>query len=357
MLKYWPLIRNSTAFKLGITALVSFVLYQLAAFLLPILLSIGLAFILYPLVNLITKIQVSRLSVHINRIVAIIVAILAFCAFMVLAVGLILLPLFGQINELFARMPSLAAKVHNADLESLFQVGIGQLPSDFDMLFDDLVNWGMGFIGGVLHNLVISSIDIVKNLVGLLIVPFLTFYFLKDWRELRAMLIHFFTYQDQPRAAQVLDKIGLTLANYVNGLGKCSLISAFCITLGTAYLGIDFPLVLGFWALLAETVPVVGPMLGAVPAIFIALGQSSSTAIQVALFYIIYYQIDANFIMPKIMGEKIDLHPVIILLSLLLGGKLFGILGMIFSVPVAVVYRVLYRELWHAGEEAQQGNG
>ncbi len=357
MFKYWPRIRTSTAFKLAVTALVSILLYESAAFMLPIFLSVGLAFVLYPLVNVITRLKLSRLYVHVDRIVAIIVAIMAFCALLVLAVGLILLPLFGQINELFQRMPSLAAKVHSTDWENLIQFGVGKLPSNFDMLLDDMINWGMGFIGSVLHNLVRSSINIVSNLVGLLIVPFLTFYFLKDWRELRAMLINFFTYEAQPKVARVVDRIGLTLSAYVNGLGKCALISGFCITLGTAIIGMDFPLVLGFWAILAETVPVVGPMLGAVPAIFIAFGQSSSMAVHVALFYLIYYQIDANFIMPKIMGEKIDLHPVIILLSLLIGGKLFGILGMIFSVPVAVVYRVLYKELWHAGESSEKNAG
>ena len=108
--------------------------------------------------------------------------------------------------------------------------------------------------------------------------------------------------------------------------------------------------VLGFWAILAETVPVVGPIMGAVPAIFIAYGQSPEAALHVAIFYAVYYQLDANFLMPKIMGQRLDLHPVLVIRSLLVGAKLFGILGMVFAVPVAAVYRVLYKELWHAEE-------
>jgi predicted PurR-regulated permease PerM len=91
--------------------------------------------------------------------------------------------------------------------------------------------------------------------------------------------------------------------------------------------------------------------MGAVPAIFISYGQSSEAALHVAIFYAVYYQLDANYIMPKIMGQKIDLHPVLVIASLLIGAKLFGILGMIFAVPVAAVYRVLYKELWHSAEE------
>ena len=91
--------------------------------------------------------------------------------------------------------------------------------------------------------------------------------------------------------------------------------------------------------------------MGAIPAVFLASRIDTSTAMHVAIFYIIYYQLDANIIMPKIMGKNIDLHPFMIIASLIIGAKLFGILGMIFAVPVAAVYRVLYKELWHIGDE------
>lgn len=89
----------------------------------------------------------------------------------------------------------------------------------------------------------------------------------------------------------------------------------------------------------------------AVPAVFIAYSQNTSSAFSVALFYLVFYQIDGNILMPRIMGSKIDLHPVVLILSLLIGAKLYGILGMLFAVPVAAVYRVLYKELWHSSDE------
>lgn len=354
MLKYWPIIRSSTFFKLGVTAAVSYVIYLLSGFLLPLLLAVGLAFILYPLVNAIAQVRVAHGMIQLSRVVAIVLALLAFCIFVVMIIGFILLPLFGQMNEFLQKLPLFMAQsqtnIH--DFNSMLQdpTKIPLLPSDFNMLMTAVVNWTMGFVSTVLRNLVQSSLSIVQSLIGLIIVPFLAFYFLKDWRELREMAINLFNYDVQEKAAAVIDEIGRTLSAYVRGLVKLSLMSGFVITIGTAVLGIEFPLVLGFWAILAETVPVVGPLMGAVPAIFIAYGQSPETALHIALFYLIYYQLDANFIMPKIMGQKIDLHPVILIISLLIGAKLFGILGMVFAVPVAAVYRVLYKELWHAGE-------
>lgn len=348
MFKYWPVIRSNTFFKLGVTAVISYILYLLSGFLLPILLAIGLAFLLYPVVDAISQIRMAHGTIKLSWAVAIVLALLAFCIFIVATVGFIILPLFGQMNEFIQKLPAIALKSNLNGLETVLDnpAALPVLPSNFNMLLEDMVNWATGFVSTLLSKLLKSSMEIFQNLIGMIIVPFLTFYFLKDWRDLRRMVINLFTKDVQPKAARIIDEIGKTLSAYVRGLGKLSLISGFCIAVGTAVLGIELPLVLGFWAILAETVPVVGPLMGAVPAIFIAYEQSPEAAFNVALFYLVYYQIDANVLLPKVMGKNVDVHPVVLIISLLIGAKLFGILGMVFAVPVAAVYGVMYRELW-----------
>lgn len=354
MFKYWPVIRSNTFFKLGVTAVISYILYLLSGFLLPILLAIGLAFLLYPVVDAISQIRMAHGMIKLSWAVAIVLALLAFCLFIVVTIGFIILPLFGQMNEFIQKLPAIAMKSNIVAFETALDnpAALPVLPSNFNMLFEDLVNWAMGFVSALLSKLLKSSMEIFQNLIGMIIVPFLTFYFLKDWRDLRRMVIGLFTHDVQPKAARILDEIGKTLSAYVRGLGKLSLISGFCIAVGTAVMGIELPLVLGFWAILAETVPVVGPLMGAVPAIFIAYEQSPESAFNVALFYIVYYQIDANILLPKVMGKNVDVHPVVLIISLLIGAKLFGILGMVFAVPVAAVYGVMYRELWHERKDS-----
>ncbi|MEE1194490.1 MAG: AI-2E family transporter, partial [Phascolarctobacterium sp.] len=260
--EYWNAIKTSTWFKLLVATAVSYVLYLLAGFMLPILLAIGLAFGLYPLVNMITQVRVAHGMIKLSRAVAIVLALIGFLIFLCIAIGFIILPLFGQMNDLLVKLPALAAKSNIQDLDTMLQdpSKIPMLPSSFEMLTDGMINWAMGLVSGILRNLLRSSLEIVSNLIGLIIVPFLAFYFLKDWRDLRSMFINLFNYDVQDRVAQVVDNIGRTLSSYVRGLVKLSLISGFVITIGTAFLGIDFPLVLGFWAILAETVPVVGPI-------------------------------------------------------------------------------------------------
>ena len=319
MIKDFSTLRNSTAFKVAVAAFISFIFYLLGNFLLPILLAVGLAFLLHPVTKLFGKITLGRGTIHLSRVVTILMAFVAFGVIVFCAVTFIILPLFGQINALVGKIPDYTTKMDAATFDWLLEdpANYPRLPHNIESLFD-----------------------------------YITFYFLKDWRDLRAMLINFFSYEAQPRVAHIIDEIGITLSCYIQGLARLSLIAGFCIAVGTTILGIHYPLVFGLLAILAEMVPVVGPLIGAVPAVFIAYSQSPQSAFYVALFYLVFYQFDANVLMPRIIGRKIDLHPVILILSLLIGAKLYGILGMLFAVPVAAVYRVLYKELWHSTDEA-----
>ena len=110
MLKYWPQIRKSTFFKLGVVTAISYVLYLMAGFLLPLLLAVGLAFALYPLVNAIAQVRMAHGMIKLSRVVAIILALMAFCIFIFMIIGFIILPLFGQMNEFLQKLPALAVK-------------------------------------------------------------------------------------------------------------------------------------------------------------------------------------------------------------------------------------------------------
>ena len=349
----WKDIRKSTIFKLAVTAAVSYVLYSLASFFFPVLISVALAFALYPIVGWISNLRVGQGTIQISWICGVIFALLAFCLFIVGIFSFLILPLFGQINEFAQKLPELINESKVTDLNDFLKdpSKLPVLPSNLDMLVEDVMQWAMGFIGNLLRNLLKSGMDIVSGLIGLIVVPFLTFYLLKDWQDMRGWVINFFNPEDQPKVTSIINQIGSTISAYVRGLAKVACLSAFVIAIGTTSLGLEYPLVLGFLAFLAESIPVVGPVMGAIPAVFLASRIDTSTAMHVAIFYIIYYQLDANIIMPKIMGKNIDLHPFMIIASLIIGAKLFGILGMIFAVPVAAVYRVLYKELWHIGDE------
>ena len=354
---YVHYIQQHTVIKFLIAFVVSAVLYAMSSFLFPILLAIGLAFALYPLTRIFVRLQLGKTGMHPSRVAAIVLAFVVSAIFTVGVVSFVVLPLFGQLNELLAKLPEYSKQMQGDSLLGLLKdptaSGAPLLPSSLEGLLEDAINSIMGFLASVVRNLLNSTVQMVANLVGLVVVPFLAFYFLKDWRQLCLMITDLFTPGARPKVSHVLARIGVAISGYVEGLWKLSLLSALSVTIVLLILGVPYPLVFGLIALVAETIPVIGPMISAIPAIFVAYTATTpNTALLLAVFYIIYYTMDSQMLQPIVMGKKINLHPVVILLALMIGGKLFGILGMLFAMPVAAVYRVLYDELWHYdGEE------
>ena len=357
---YVHYIQQHTVIKFLIAFVVSAVLYAMSSFLFPILLAIGLAFALYPLTRIFVRLQLGKTGMHPSRVAAIVLAFVVSAIFTVGVVSSVVLPLFGQLNELLAKLPEYSKQMQGDSLLGLLKdptaSGAPLLPSSLEGLLEDAINSIMGFLASVVRNLLNSTVQMVANLVGLVVVPFLAFYFLKDWRQLCHMITDLFTPGARPKVSHVLARIGVAISGYVEGLWKLSLLSALSVTIVLLILGVPYPLVFGLIALVAETIPVIGPMISAIPAIFVAYTATTpNTALLLAVFYVTYYTMDSQMLQPIVMGKKIKLHPVVILLALMIGGKLFGILGMLFAMPVAAVYRVLYDELWHYdGEEPEK---
>jgi len=109
-------------------------------------------------------------------------------------------------------------------------------------------------------------------------------------------------------------------------------------------------LVLGLLAAATESIPIIGPIIGSVPAIMLAYLVSPILAFKVIIFYITVQLIENHIVVPNIMGHTIDLHPVIVIISLLIGSQLWGIIGMMLAVPAAAILRVLIRQLWITNE-------
>lgn len=357
---YVHYIQQHTMVKFLIAFVISAVLYAMSSFLFPILLAIGLAFALYPLTRIFVRLQLGKTGMHPSRVAAIVLAFVVSAIFTVGVVSFVVLPLFGQLNELLAKLPEYSKQVQGDSLLGLLKdptaSGAPLLPSSLEGLLEDAINSIMGFLANVVRNLLNSTVQMVANLVGLVVVPFLAFYFLKDWRQLCHMITDLFTPGARPKVSHVLARIGVAISGYVEGLWKLSLLAALSVTIVLLLLGVPYPLVFGLIALVAETIPVIGPMISAIPAVFVAYTATTpNTALLLAVFYIVYYTMDSQMLQPIVMGKKINLHPVVILLALMIGGKLFGILGMLFAMPVAAVYRVLYDELWHYdGEEPEE---
>jgi hypothetical protein len=105
---------------------------------------------------------------------------------------------------------------------------------------------------------------------------------------------------------------------------------------------IEFSFVIGVITCVADIIPYIGPFLGFIPAVLIALFKGPLTAFWVAALFCFVQWLENNIIGPKILGDSTGMHPLIVLILLIIGGGMFGVLGMIFSVPVAAVIKIIY---------------
>ena len=107
----------------------------------------------------------------------------------------------------------------------------------------------------------------------------------------------------------------------------------------------DFPIWLSLFNGILNIIPYFGPLFGAIPAVFIALLQSTEKAVWTGALLFIIQQIEGDIVSPKIVGECIRIHPIMIIILLLIGQKLGGFIGMVLAVPIAVILKVIYEDI------------
>ncbi len=156
--------------------------------------------------------------------------------------------------------------------------------------------------------------------------------------------------ESRGKVRKLIEEMGVVISGYIRGQVFISMIIGIFVFSGMYMLGIDYPLVLGILAACTESIPIIGPIFGSIPAILLAYLISPTLAFKVIIFYIIVQLIENQIVVPNIMGHTIDLHPVVVIISLLIGGQLWGIIGMMLAVPIAALLRVLIRQLWITNE-------
>ncbi|MBU4332000.1 AI-2E family transporter, partial [Patescibacteria group bacterium] len=126
--------------------------------------------------------------------------------------------------------------------------------------------------------------------------------------------------------------------------------------IGLLILGVRYALLLALFAGLMEIIPYIGPIFGAVPAVFIALTQSPIKGLLVIVLYLIIQQLENNLIVPKIMKRAVGLNPIVVILVILIGGKIAGIVGALIAVPVATAFSVMLKDFLDLRKQGESGN-
>ena len=253
----------------------------------------------------------------------------------------IFVPFISEFQEFIKSVPGMLAAVQQAvpELEKQYQLSL--MPPEAKSLFARILQ-DIGEYTLKIASFSLSAIfSFASTVVELIVVPFITFYMMKRGGYFVNAFIHIFP----DRFHHHLEEL-FVLNAYIRGQLLLSTLMAVVVFIGMWTLNIPYPLVIGLLAGIVEMVPLIGPIIGAIPPVLLGLLQGTTVMLQVIFFYIIVQQVDGHFVMPKLMGSIINVHPVAIIAGVLIGGKIFGVLGMMIAVPLVAVLQILLKHMW-----------
>jgi len=190
-----------------------------------------------------------------------------------------------------------------------------------------------------------SVMNIGQNLLSIAVVPILVYYFLSDGDTIGNRMLVLFPTKSRRIVKKIWRDIDKILGRYIlSQFLLCAIIGIFTFVI-LLILKVDYPIILSILNALFNIIPYFGPLFGAIPAILVAFLSSTKTAIWTAVWLYLIQQVEGNIISPKITGDSVSMHPVVVIILLIIGGEIGGFIGMVLAVPVGVIIKVVYEDL------------
>jgi predicted PurR-regulated permease PerM len=193
-------------------------------------------------------------------------------------------------------------------------------------------------LGGAL-GLAFGTVGFAVTLFG---VVFVGAYLLVDVRRFKAAYLRAVPHRYRRDFLALWDAFGHSLSRHLGGLALVLAIQGAISAVGLFLIGVPYALVLGAFVSLTAVIPYLGAWISAIPAVIVALTVSPTTALLAALLFLAIQQLEGNLLTPKIQGDTLRVHPVLVFLAVIVGGGLGGIVGVIVAVPSLAVLRVLF---------------
>lgn len=351
-------IRRQIMFWLLVVAAFLFFLWLLGDILLPFIAGMALAYFLDPVADLLERWGLGRLT-------ATIIILLLFVFFFVLAL-MVLIPILGsQVSVLLEALPDyvtrlqkLFASADYAWLRRFKDVETGLIGESTG----ELVKQGAGWIGALLKQIWASGKSLISIVSLLLVTPVVAFYLLYDWDRMVKKVDDLLPLDHRDTIRQIMSDIDAAVAGFVRGQGTLCLVLGIMYGTALTLAGLNFGLLIGLVSGLISFIPYVGSITGFVLSMVVAMVQFWPNYIPiliVAAIFIAGQFVEGNLLQPKLVGDRVGLHPVWVMFSLLAFGSLFGFSGLLVAVPASAAIGVVVRYLIdrYTGSELYYGHG
>jgi predicted PurR-regulated permease PerM len=184
--------------------------------------------------------------------------------------------------------------------------------------------------------------------MGLIVVPVLVFYFLKDDHVMRASFLRSLPAAWRDDTSEILDRINVAIGGFIRGQLKLCLAMGVITWAAMAMIGLDYALIMGLIAGATEFIPYLGPILGIIMPVAVAAFEGPDKLALVGIAFVCLQVLEGNILAPRIMSGDVGIHPVLIIFVLMAGGQVGGITGMIIALPTAVILKVFYEHFYLA---------
>jgi predicted PurR-regulated permease PerM len=250
-----------------------------------------------------------------------------------------------EAGKLINRIPTIVTNVVSNDLISSWDAQLGgniTAAADGALEFlTDTTNWPT-LLGGVLQ----VGFGVLSGVVGFIIVVILSIYFMASLEPMKEYLSRLTAASKRERFKKLTDQVALSVGRWVMGQTSVALLHATVLFIFLTIVGSQYSLLLSLAAFLLALIPLVGPASAGLLVVGVSYLSGSSFALWAVIYYLVYLQVEAYLISPRVMKRAVSVPASIVVIAALMGGTLMGILGALIAIPVAASILLIIREVW-----------
>lgn len=323
------------------TLFILYLSYMLVNIIIIFIIAVLLGFIFAPFVRMLEGLGLSRSLSTLSIFIV-------FGLLVYLGLSYVIPQLVYQMNQLIVSLKDFSLKDELNIIEKKI-LGVfplftsGELSAKVQALISKTFN-------DTINHLTIYLSNILSILAILVIVPFISFFLLKDTAQIQKYLIHKVPNKYFEPSYWIFKRVTLQLGRFVRGWIFDATFVGVALGFGFYLIGLPNSLPLGVIAGLGHLIPYFGPLIGGVPAAIISIIQTGDLS-QIPLIMLIItitYTLDNGFVQPYVFSKSVDMHPIIIILLIIAGSQLFGLIGMLLAVPVTTVVKTAVTEIYFA---------
>ena len=335
-------ITTLTIFKVILVFLLLYFLYLIKDILAVLFVSLILASAVDPWVDWMHSKKLPR-SIAILFIYLVVLSVIGSVIYLIIP------PIAKEIGEISVNFPQYLEK-----MISTFSA-LKEYSSQHGIL--DNIKDSLGSVSSNLQKAAGGVFSTISNIFGgifsFFLILVITFYMVVEEGAIKKLVWSIAPEKHQPYIMQLINRMQKKIGLWLRGQLILSLVIFILTYIGLSILGVEYALVLALIAGLTEFVPYLGPILGSIPAIFLAFAQSPMLAVFVIVLFFVIQQVENNILVPKIMQKTVGLNPIVSISVLMIGFKIAGVVGAILAIPVATAVSVFVKDLFDGKAKAE----